>query len=288
VTRTSRWEGHTGGLAALFLITFVWSTTFPVAKAAFEHLTPSFMTAVRFALATLFLANRFKGLTRAEARLGSVLGLLQFVSVAAVFQGLQTIGAGRSAFLISLSVFMVPLGNRLLGHPVRRVQVAAAVVALAGVLLLTGAWESGSFTRGDAWVVLSAATFAVYTLVIEWAGPQENPVRGGAFQILIIAILSVVWCFGEGLPAEPVAALKAVWISVLYLAFCAICTTSLQAWGQRYVSAQESALIFIFEPVLATLWAYWFLGEVLPATALPGAALILVANVWSQLARGKG
>jgi drug/metabolite transporter (DMT)-like permease len=82
-----------------------------------------------------------------------------------------------------------------------------------------------------------------------------------------------------------VGTLQPVWISVVYLALCAICTTSLQVWGQRYVSAQESALIFIFEPVLATLWSYWFLGELLPATALPGAALILGANVWSQVAR---
>jgi drug/metabolite transporter (DMT)-like permease len=81
--------------------------------------------------------------------------------------------------------------------------------------------------------------------------------------------------------------LSPVWMSVVYLSVCAICTTSLQGWGQRYVSAQESALIFILEPVLATLWSYWFLGETLPATALPGAVLILGANVWSQMARAK-
>lgn len=284
----SRIEGHAGGLAALFLITVVWSTTFPVAKAAFEHLTPSLLTAVRFAISSLLLANHFRGLTKAEMRLAGILGVLQFISVAAVFKGLQTTGAGRSAFLISLSVFMVPLGNRLLGHKVRFVQIAAALIALAGVSLLTGAGSAGAFTRGDAWVVLSAAAFAIYTLVIEAAGPQANPLRGGAFQILIIAVLSFVWCALDNPPADIVGTLKPVWISVVYLSLCAICTTWLQAWGQRYVTAQESALIFIFEPVLATVWSYWFLGEVLPATALPGAVLILGANIWSQFARGKG
>ena len=76
-------------------------------------------------------------------------------------------------------------------------------------------------------------------------------------------------------------------MSVVYLGICAIFTTNLQVWGQRYVSAHEAALIFIFEPVLATVWSYWFLGETLTASAIPGAVLILGANVWSQFARGK-
>jgi drug/metabolite transporter (DMT)-like permease len=274
-------------LAALFLVTLIWSTTFPVAKTAFDHLTPALLTAARYSISALLIANRLRGLTGAELRLGGILGVLQFLCVAAVFEGLRSTGAGRSAFLISLSVFMVPLANLLLGRRVRRVQLAAAGIALVGVSLLTGAFAGGGFTGGDAWIVFSAVVFAAYMLVIEAAGPQASPLRLSALQLLIVAALAIVWTSIEGPPASIASALKPVWISVVYLAVCAICTTSLQGWGQRYVSAQESALIFILEPVLATVWSYRFLGETLPATALPGAALILAANVWSQLARGR-
>ena len=285
----SRFEGHAGGLAALFIVTFIWSTTFPVAKAAFDHLSPAMLTACRFLISALLLANRFTGLTRGEARLGGVLGALQFLCVAAVFHGLRSTGAGRSAFLISLSVFMVPLANLARGRKVRPVHLLAAAIALAGVSLLTGAGSGGGgFTTGDAWIVFSAVMFAAYMLILEAAGPQESPLRVSAFQLLVVAALAFVWLFLDGAPSDFVAALKPVWISVVYLAVCAIFSTSLQGWGQRYVSAQESALIFILEPVLVTVWSYWFLGEKLPAGAIPGAALILGANLWSQIARGRG
>jgi drug/metabolite transporter (DMT)-like permease len=277
-------------VAALLLVTLLWSTTFPVAKAAFDHLSPSLLTAARFLLSALLLANRLGGLSRADLRLGGLLGVLQFLCVAAVFHGLKTTGAGRSAFLISLSVFMVPLANLVRGRKVRGVQLAAAAIALVGVSLLTGAFSGGpggGFSTGDAWIVFSALMFAAYMLVIEAAGPQESPLRLSALQLLVVAVLAVGWVWMEGPPAHIGSDLKPVWISVIYLAVCAVCTTSLQGWGQRYVSAQESALIFILEPVLATIWSYWFLGETVQATALPGAALILGANVWWQMARAK-
>ena len=275
---------HTLGLFALFAVALIWSTTFPVAKSAFDHLTPPLLTASRFAISALLMAPRLLGLTRSEARLGGVLGLLQFLCVAAVFVGLESTGAGRSAFLISLSVFMVPLASLLRGRRVPWMQLAAAGVALIGVALFTGAGSSG-ITRGDVWIIASAVMFAAYMLIIEAAGPQANPVRQSAVQLLVVAVLSFVWLAMAGAPQDMFGAIKPVWMSVVYLAISAILTTNLQVWGQRYVSAHEAALIFILEPVLATVWSAWFLGERISVTAIPGAALILGANVWSQWTR---
>ena len=277
---------HTAGLLSLLIVTIVWSTTFPVAKAAFDHLSPALLTACRFAISALLVAPRLLGLSRAEAQLGTVLGLLQFLCVAAVFIGMESSGAGRSAFLISLSVFMVPLANVLRGKRMGWVQLAAAAIALIGVALFTGA-AFGGFTRGDWWIIGSAVMFTAYMLIIEAAGAQESPVRQSAVQLLIVAVLAFAWLAWEGLPVSVMAAVRPVWIHVVYLGICAILTTNLQVWGQQYVSAHEAALIFILEPVLATVWSYWFLGETLSAMALPGAALILGANLWSQFAQGK-
>jgi drug/metabolite transporter (DMT)-like permease len=277
---------HAAGIAALLITTLIWSTTFPVAKSAFDHLSPALLTAARFIISALLIGPRLKGLSKPEARLGLILGLLQFLCVATVFHGLKSTGAGRSAFLISLSVFMVPLANLALRKPVRWVHLVAAVVALIGVWLFTGGSAGGGLTSGDWWIIFSAVMFAAYMLIIEAAGPQPDPLRQSAVQLLVVAVLAFIWLGVDGVPANIEETLRPVWISVLYLGICAICTTSLQVWGQRYVSAQESALIFILEPVLATVWSYWFLGEQLALTALPGAVLIIGANLWSQLDRG--
>ena len=271
---------YSKGLLALLLVTITWSTSFPVAKAAFVHLSPALLTACRFAISAVLVAPKLAGLTRAEARLGGLLGLIQFLCVAGVFIGLESTGAGRSAFLISLSVFMVPLANLFRGKPVGWVQLSAAAIALAGVALFTGVGLGGGLTRGDAWIVASAAMFAAYMLIIEAAGPQVNSGRQSAVQLVVVALLGACWVCGAGLPVSVIAALKPAWISVLYLGLCAILTTNLQVWGQRFVPANEAALIFILEPVLATVWSYWFLGETLSTSALPGALLIIGANVW--------
>jgi drug/metabolite transporter (DMT)-like permease len=274
-------EGHLWGTLALLAVTITWSTTFAVSKAAYGHLTPAQLTASRFTLSALVLTPRLAGLTRGEVRLGTLLGALQFFCCATVFWGLRSTGAGRSAFLISLSVFLVPLASGALGRPVTWIQAASTVLALAGVGIFTGGVSS--FGAGDAWVVLSAAIFAAYMLVIEKAGPQQSPLRLSGFQLVVVAVMSFLWLGLEGTLGTTIGNVVAVWPSVGYLAITAILTTSLQGWGQRYVSAQESAVIFVLEPVLASVWAWIFLGERVAATALPGAALIIVANLWSQL-----
>ena len=189
----------------------------------------------------------------------------------------------KRQFLISLSVFMVPLANAALGRAVSWIDGAATVVALAGVAIFTGGVSS--LSAGDGWIILSAASFALYMLVIERAGPQENPLRLCGLQLLVVAVLGIIWLGIEGSLGGTPAAVLAVWPSILYLALTSIVTTSLQGWGQRYVSAQESAVIFVLEPVLASVWAWFVLGERVAMSAIPGAALIIAANLFSQLGR---
>jgi drug/metabolite transporter (DMT)-like permease len=91
------------------------------------------------------------------------------------------------------------------------------------------------------------------------------------------------------LPAHPfvwndfIAAVRASLFNLLYLSAVATSAIiSLQAWGQRYASANESAVIYAFEPGCAAIAAYFWLGESMGARGIAGALLLIAGMIVSQ------
>jgi drug/metabolite transporter (DMT)-like permease len=69
----------------------------------------------------------------------------------------------------------------------------------------------------------------------------------------------------------------------VYLGLLAsVLVVTLQAWGQQRVDALRSAIVFGLEPVFAALTAWALLGERMGLVALAGAALVVLALIWSQ------
>jgi hypothetical protein len=72
-------------------------------------------------------------------------------------------------------------------------------------------------------------------------------------------------------------------MAVAYLGLIAsVIVVTLQAWGQQRVDAMRSAIVFGLEPVFAALTAWVLIGEQMGAVAMAGAALIVVALIFSQ------
>jgi len=72
-------------------------------------------------------------------------------------------------------------------------------------------------------------------------------------------------------------------MAVAYLGLIAsVIVVTLQAWGQQRVDAMRSAIVFGLEPVFAALTAWVLIGEQMGPVAMAGAALIVVALIFSQ------
>lgn len=262
-------------------MTLLWGTTFPLGKIAYQTLTPALLTFGRFVLSAVFMAYRWHGMTLRELRYGAVLGLLQFACIAAVYQGLLTIPANRSAFLVSTASIMVPVAGRLLGRVVTARVWGAVVAATVGIAMMTD--PGVGLTSGDWWTLFSAAAFAVYIFIMERARTTPSPARLTAVQTFVIAVCALLWVIADGdLTASGVARMVSVWPALLYLAISAIATTVLQGIGQRSVPAQEAAIVFTLEPVFATIFSFFAIHETLGPLALAGAALVLAANLLAQ------
>ena len=271
---------------ALLLVTLVWGATFPVLKVATAQLSGVEVSALRFALAGLCLLPWAWRAPRSAWRDGTWLGALALTSYVAQAYGLQFISSNRSAFLTSLNVLMVPLFGMALGQPrVGRV-LAAAALACAGVALMS--WDGGANLPADAATVAGAVAYALYVMALSRRAARHPALTLAATQMVCMALLGLLWMLLDGAGSARLNTLPArlrpdILAGLVYLGLVATALMLwLQAWAQRYVAAEQAAVVYAMEPVFAALFAWLWLAETLSVRAACGAAVVLAALLLSE------
>lgn len=280
---------------AMVLVTIFWGVTFPLIRGALEQLNPVQFVSWRFSLAALaflplvLLSRAARRELRVVAGVGVLLGLISGASYFSQTWGLQSVPAGRAAFITGTNVVMVPLLAPLFraGRP-GTADFLAALVATGGLYLMTvgeGGFGAGLGT-GDVWILGCAVSYAVYLLVLQrvLARPR-NAIALAFLQIVTIAFLADLALVLTG----PVRIVWSAW-TLGALLFCAtlatVATFWLQARFQGETTAQRVALIFALEPVFATVFAWWLLGETMGLIGALGAVLVLAAVLGAEFLGG--
>ncbi|MGH8377674.1 MAG: DMT family transporter, partial [Gammaproteobacteria bacterium] len=199
--------------------------------------------------------------------------------------GLEYITSNRSAFITSLNVLMVPFLGLLLGGRLNLQIVSAAVLACAGIGLMS--WESGGNLIGDSATLVCALAYAVYIILLSRRIKAHESRTLAATQIVAMAVISFVWLLathfnGHALTTLVVRA-EPVWPSLLYLGLVASAgMLFLQAVGQRHVSAEKAAVIYAMEPVFAALFGWLWLHEILGLRGFVGGAMVIAAVILGE------
>ncbi len=273
---------HTQGILLLVAVTIFWGTTFPLVKETIVSLSPGTLIAIRCALAALAFAVHLRDLNKRLLRDGAILGLLLFASLATQAIALETISANRAAFIASLNVILVPLLGQLLGQRVLVTTFLAAGLALGGVGVMS--WEDGVLSVGDLWMVGDVLCYTAYIMTLEVVTPRHPPLSLTAVQILVVGVLATFWAAPELIgQLEAIATNSTNLIPIVYLALVTAATTWLPAIAQNWVSAQETAIIYTFEPAFAAIFSFWLLGEKLGVRGWLGAGMVLAAMILSQI-----
>jgi drug/metabolite transporter (DMT)-like permease len=269
----------------LLFVTLVWGTTFPIIRAASAHLDGVEISALRFLIAGVCMLPFVFKASRTAWRDGLLLGFVALVSYIAQAVGLQYISANRSAFITSLNVLMVPFLGLLLGGRLSLQIVSAAVLACAGIGLMS--WESGSNLIGDSATFACALTYAIYIIILSRRIHAHQSRTLAATQLVAMAVISTGWLLITHLHGDALMTLaaraKPVWPSLLYLGLVASGgMLFLQAVGQRHVSAEKAAVIYAMEPVFAALFGWWWLHETLGLRGFVGGAMVVAAVILGE------
>ena len=293
---------------ALLVGTLFWGCGFTWAKAAGEAVQdaaglshdapfgPVFLLAWRFLFASaiwfvIFPASR-RGWSWRALGWGILVGVLCGAGLIVQHVGLARTSEAVSAFLTSLTILFVPVLMTVVFHkPPRGVLWGGVVLATGGVWLMTGAQPQG-FGWGGVLGLLCALFFSLYILAVNAAVEREDPFRMTAAQFVMVSVLCFATCpfldrGGFSLHAVSVVqvlSLREVWVNLgLLTLFTTLIAFGLLTFYQPRIDPTRAALIYLAEPVFATVYAALAAGHRTGPLTLAGAALILIANLLVEI-----
>lgn len=209
-----------------------------------------------------------------------------------VVQGLRYLSPGLASFIVTTSpAFAAVLAVIFLKEPVRRVQVAGIVLALAGaavvILLSTGGTDLTVFNPlGAALVLLTPLSWAGYTIVSKPLAASHHPLTAVA-AVLIVGALLLLPLYPHAIAGLPQLQ-AAQWGWLLYLVLPGTVIPYLVWFASlRELSATSTAAALYLVPVTALCWSLAILDERLTLAGLLGAALILVGVGLTQFTSAK-
>ena len=276
----------TQAISVLFCVTILWGLTFPLIKNAVHDIHPSAFVTLRLALAALvmlpFVFTRLRKLTASLLVAGLILGFLNGMIYITQSIGLETTSSANSAFITALNVIFVPLLSPLFQTGrIKSWDIVAILLALLGIFVLTGG-NLSYITRGDFWTLGCALSYALFIVFLQRITQQTVDVLLLVFLQIVLAIplpLSMAVYTHSHFVLD-----HTVWIALVFCAVFATCLTFyLQSTFQRYTTATKAALIYIAEPLFATIFAFFLNGEAITYYTLLGGMLILSGFVVSEL-----
>lgn len=272
---------------ALMLVTVFWGATFLIVQLAVTVSDPFFFVGIRFACATFAIAacgpRVLRGLTRHEIWAGILIGICIFLGYSSQTVGLQTIASSKSAFITALYVPLVPLLQWIFLK--RRPSVMnwmGVLLAFIGLAMLAGPdGTGGGIGVGEMITAFGALAMAVEIILISrFAVGKINLFRVTVVQLAVTAVISfaVSASVGESVP-------EFSWLLFGCTALLGAASAIIQVtmnWAQKHVSATRATLIYAGEPVWGGIIGRIY-GERLPALALFGAVLIVLAVIVSEV-----
>jgi len=215
------------------------------------------------------------------------------------FFAIHRLPIGIALLIQYLAPLIVALWARFVMHrPVRRRIWLALALALSGLALVVQIWERGTLDALGVTAALgAAASFSFYILSAERGVAERDAVSltcyGFLFGALFFAVLQPWWSFPADVVGDRSSLLgnlssstAPVWALMLWMVVMGtIVPFGLFVAALAHVPATRASIVAMFEPVVAIVVAWSWLGEELAAVQLAGAAIVLAGIVLAQTAR---
>ncbi|MGO4574149.1 DMT family transporter [Microvirga sp. 2TAF3] len=205
-----------------------------------------------------------------------VAGLLSAGDMAANHWAAVETTIANAALLMNLSpVFVTALAIVFLGERLLMAQVIGYGMTIFGAVLMTGVslegWQLG---LGEGLALLSAFLYAAYFLVVKDLRARTSAMRIMLWTSGISATVLAPLAIGTSDPLLPSVALG--WLPIVAMALgVQIGGHGLMAYAMRGLPASYASATALARPVLAAVAAWLLFGEVVGASTVIGAALVL-------------
>ncbi len=289
------------GTLILLLTAMIWGTAFVAQTAASGTVSAFTFNASRSVLAAvfLFLIVLFRNKIGKEGKplfdrrsllSGIYCGIPLFIATNLQQFGIglypeDTASSGRAGFITATYVVMVAVFSIIKARRFRIVILAATLICMAGMYLLSFSGVSGGIYTGDILIFLCAVGFAAYILLVDRFGTVDT-VRVSCIQFSVVAVLSLICMFIFEDPKW--SSLQAAWFPVCYAGILSSgAAYTLQMVGQKYAEPVVATIVMSLESVFAAFSGWLILSEKMKGRELLGCALVFVAVILAQFPEKK-
>jgi drug/metabolite transporter (DMT)-like permease len=280
----------------ILLVAITWGSSYVVMQAVGDNVPAASFLALRFAAAIPVIAilalRTLPRITASEIRNGLGFGAMLYGILILETIGVKFTSAANAGFLITLSVVIVPLLERVISRRVQSPLVyAATIVAVAGcaLLLLT---DGGFHPQSGDLIILAAAMIRATQITLfgrSASGQSQSLVNVTLVEFVVVLVLATVTSVFVGTPVWEVATDVGArdWLLILYLG---VIGTSFaffaQLRGARTTSSTRVGLILCTEPVFSTMFAVMIASESLSLLQVIGGTLVVGSALFGRSREG--
>lgn len=275
----------------LIIGTAFWGISFPLVKSGVGASAPFVFLAYRFCLAAiamkLLFPSSFRQFNATTFRTAAFLALPLFLGIVLQTYGLKYSPAGQCAFIAGLCVVTLPLVNLLIYR--KRIAaniLLASLIAVAGLYIIS-IKDGFSIGLGDVFTLLGTVGFAYYLINVSRYSTDQTLIPSVTLMFAMCSGLAFVLA-AFNTDSQWVTADNNFWVGV---AFSSLLSTaymySISNKAQQYIGAEQVAIIYLFEPIFASIAAFILLGEPFTSRLLLGGSLIVAATLIAELGNTK-
>jgi drug/metabolite transporter (DMT)-like permease len=255
----------------------------------------------RFSIATIiflpFVFGRLEKLDKESIKRGLILGFLYFGGFASQTLGLNYTSATKSAFITGTFVIFTPIFQIIIekklptkGNIIGIILVAGGLIFLSsrGTHFLDVIHELGTnFNIGDYLTLVCAVFYSLYIVYLDIVSKKIDTLSLVFMQIAVTAAGAIAGAMifdATGIETVKFILNKDVIFAVIYTSILAtILTTTLQTKFQKYTTPAKAGIIFSFEPIFASVVAFFLLSEKISNFGLIGCVFIFCGLLISEV-----
>lgn len=268
-------SSSTFGLIPLFSIPVLASGAMGVPSLLFYRF--AFATAA-IAVAGLALRRNFKIKPAVLVKI-SVLGIFYASTSMGLTMSYQYISSGAATtihFLYPILVTAIMIA--FFGEKASRTLIAASVLSIIGVALLSQGEGGGLEPKGLLLVLMTVVTYATYIVGVNKSGVEStDPVILTFYVFVASTALFAAYAWGTGGTIEPIKDCTTMWHIVLLALLPTVISDFTLILAIKYVGSTVTAILGSMEPLTAVLVGVFYFSESFSIKTAAGLALVLFA-----------
>ncbi len=284
----------------LTIAAFIWGTAFVAQSTGLEEVGNFTFLSLRSYLAVVFLTpvslffyksnkkkvgdgahGENKNFMSKKLLVGGILcGFALTVASFLQQYGIVLSSVGKSGFLTTLYILIVPLLGLVFRRKVKPVMWVSIAIAVIGMYFLC-VTDAGKIGLGDFLLIACAFFFAVQIMIVDKFIKEVDGVRLSLVQFAVVSVLSTILMFA--LEEPDAEAIGKIMFSVFYAGIMSSgIAYTLQIVAQKNLNSTVASLLMSLESVFAAL-AGAFFGERLTNSETFGCVLVFTAVILAQL-----